>query len=50
MSDVVGIPGEVGPWPVHVIVTSPASSADCEYFQSKLLYFLRNKEKIVADV
>lgn len=33
--DVVGIPGEVGLWPVYVVVVSPASLAEDD-FQSKL--------------
>lgn len=48
---VVGIPGELGPWPVHVVsqVTSPVER-EGEDFQAKLLSFLRHEGKTVADV
>lgn len=41
LPDVVGLPGEVGPWPVHVL-TVPAVG---EEFQAKLMSFLKNEGK-----
>uniref|UniRef100_A0A8C6PVS0 CCHC-type domain-containing protein n=1 Tax=Nothobranchius furzeri TaxID=105023 RepID=A0A8C6PVS0_NOTFU len=46
LPDDVGIPGEVGPWPVHVLPVLPK----CEKFQAKLLTFLRSEGKSIADV
>nr|XP_054594536.1 paraneoplastic antigen Ma1-like [Nothobranchius furzeri] len=46
LPDDVGIPGEVGPWPVHVLPVPPK----CEKFQAKLLTFLRSEGKSIADV
>lgn len=40
--DVVGIPGEVGPWPVQVFKAAQSttpSAVGCDDFQSKLLSF-----------
>lgn len=46
LPDCVGIPGKVGPWPVHVL---PAPE-EHEEFQAKLLSFLQNEGKSIADV
>uniref|UniRef100_A0A672FLV7 CCHC-type domain-containing protein n=1 Tax=Salarias fasciatus TaxID=181472 RepID=A0A672FLV7_SALFA len=47
LPDQVGIPGEVGPWPVHVI---PATKLKQEDFQAKLLSFLEHEGKSISDV
>ncbi|XP_016424118.1 paraneoplastic antigen Ma1 homolog, partial [Sinocyclocheilus rhinocerous] len=47
LPDSVGVPGEVGPWPVHVI---PAATKEQENFQTKLLSFLEHEDKSIADV
>uniref|UniRef100_A0A672N0F5 CCHC-type domain-containing protein n=1 Tax=Sinocyclocheilus grahami TaxID=75366 RepID=A0A672N0F5_SINGR len=47
LPDSVGVPGEVGPWPVHVI---PAATKEQEDFQTKLLSFLEHERKSIADV
>lgn len=44
--DHVGLPGEVGPWPVHVL-TVPLED---EEFQAKLLSFLTHEGKTLTDV
>ncbi|KAL6460364.1 hypothetical protein MHYP_G00303300 [Metynnis hypsauchen] len=41
-----GIPGEVGPWPLHVL---PAAT-EFEQFQAKLLSFLQSEGKSIADI
>lgn len=43
---VVGLPGEAGPWPAHVL-TAPA---DNDEFQSKLMLFLKTEGKTLTDV
>uniref|UniRef100_A0A669DQN0 CCHC-type domain-containing protein n=1 Tax=Oreochromis niloticus TaxID=8128 RepID=A0A669DQN0_ORENI len=43
---VVGLPGEAGPWPAHVL-TAPA---DNDGFQSKLMLFLETEGKTLTDV
>lgn len=47
---VVGIPGELGPWPVHVVSQATPVEREGEDFQEKLLSFLRCEGKTVADV
>uniref|UniRef100_A0A3P9DR78 CCHC-type domain-containing protein n=1 Tax=Maylandia zebra TaxID=106582 RepID=A0A3P9DR78_9CICH len=44
--DVVGLPGEAGPWPAHVL-TAPAENDE---FQSKLMSFLNAEGKTLTDV
>lgn len=44
--NVVGLPGEAGPWPAHVL-TAPADSGG---FQAKLMSFLKNEGKTLTDV
>uniref|UniRef100_A0A3Q1CJ56 CCHC-type domain-containing protein n=1 Tax=Amphiprion ocellaris TaxID=80972 RepID=A0A3Q1CJ56_AMPOC len=46
LPDCVGLPGETGPWPVHVL---PVSRRE-EEFKDKLLSFLKQEGKTVADV
>lgn len=47
LPDHIGVPGKYGPWPVHVF---SATSEDSEDFQTKLLSFLQNEGKSIADV
>lgn len=46
LPDVVGLPGEVGPWPVHVLT----AAAENEEFQAKLMSFLKTEGKTLTDV
>ncbi len=46
LPDSVGIPGEAGPWPTHVL---PALMEGDE-FEAKLLSFLRHEGKTISDV
>ena len=47
LPDQVGVPGEVGPWPVHVI---PLETEDQGDFQAKLMLFLEHEGKSMSDV
>uniref|UniRef100_A0A8C6WRF4 Paraneoplastic antigen Ma-like C-terminal domain-containing protein n=1 Tax=Neogobius melanostomus TaxID=47308 RepID=A0A8C6WRF4_9GOBI len=47
LPDQVGVPGELGPWPIHVL---PAASEESEDFQTKLLSFLQHEGKSIDDV
>uniref|UniRef100_A0AAR2M5W1 Paraneoplastic antigen Ma-like C-terminal domain-containing protein n=1 Tax=Pygocentrus nattereri TaxID=42514 RepID=A0AAR2M5W1_PYGNA len=46
LPNAIGIPGEAGPWPLHVL---PAVT-EFEQFQAKLLSFLKSEGKSIADV
>ncbi|KAL7857334.1 hypothetical protein SRHO_G00162330 [Serrasalmus rhombeus] len=46
LPNAIGIPGKVGPWPLHVL---PAVT-EFEQFQAKLLSFLQSEGKSIADV
>uniref|UniRef100_A0A8C5GFZ9 Uncharacterized protein n=1 Tax=Gouania willdenowi TaxID=441366 RepID=A0A8C5GFZ9_GOUWI len=47
LPDQVGVPGEVGPWPVHIIPLETEHQGD---FQAKLLSFLEHEGKSMSDV
>lgn len=47
LPDQVGVPGEVGPWPVHIIPLEIEHQGD---FQAKLLSFLEHEGKSMSDV
>lgn len=46
LPDVVGLTGEAGPWPVHVL----HAPADSQEFQAKLMSFLTTEGKTLTDV
>lgn len=46
LPDRVGIPGEAGPWPTHVL-PAPVQG---EEFEAKLLSFLQHEGKTISDV
>lgn len=46
LPDLLGLSGEAGPWPAHVL-TAPVEG---EEFEAKLLSFLRNEGKTPTDV
>lgn len=46
LPDQVGVPGEVGPWPVHII---PPISEEQD-FQAKLLSFLQHEGRSMSDI
>lgn len=47
LPDQVGVPGQVGPWPIHLLPAAPEESED---FQAKLLTFLQHEGKSIDDV
>lgn len=46
LPDLVGLPGEAGPWPAHVL-TAPVDGGE---FQAKLMSFLKTEGRTLTDV
>uniref|UniRef100_A0A3Q1FH27 CCHC-type domain-containing protein n=1 Tax=Acanthochromis polyacanthus TaxID=80966 RepID=A0A3Q1FH27_9TELE len=47
LPDQMGVPGEVGPWPIHVISVDTEKQTD---FQAKLISFLEHEGKSMSDI